>query len=228
VTTPPPPPGQPLDPQITASPEYARSLLHYLSHGSTPDEAARLAYDWTSALELGAFPPAPAPAPAPAEPAKDSDGVIHAKGQSGQVHFDGQFVTITRKGFIARATVGKGEKQFHISRLVAVQMKPAGLVVGFIQFTLPGGNERRSRFGRQSIDAGNDENSVTFNHWQQSRFTELRDALQKAMAGVHAVPAPVAPAAPDLLDQLRRLGDLRDAGVLSMAEFEQQKARILG
>jgi hypothetical protein len=210
----------PRDPKITGHPEYARSHEHYLSHGSTPEDAARLAYDWT-AQQIAEI-----PAPTPAEPAKDNAGVVHAKGQSGQVHFDGQFVTITRKGFIARATVGKGEKQFHIGQLVAVQIKPAGLVVGFIQFTLPGGNERRSRFGHQSIDAGKDENSVTFNHWQQPRFTKLRDVLQKAMAGVHAVPAP-ATAPLDLLDHLRRLGDLRDTGVLSLAEFEQQKSRLL-
>ena len=39
-----------------------------------------------------------------------------------------------------------------------------------------------------------------------------------------------APAAPDtgaMLDQLRQLGELRAAGVLTEAEFEAQKARIL-
>ena len=43
-------------------------------------------------------------------------------------------------------------------------------------------------------------------------------------------PAPAAPAAPDMDDklaQLKELGELKDAGVLSEAEFEQQKARIL-
>jgi hypothetical protein len=32
----------------------------------------------------------------------------------------------------------------------------------------------------------------------------------------------------DLLAQLERLGNLRDSGVLSDAEFQAQKARILG
>lgn len=45
------------DPQdrITTHPEYARSYQHYISQGSTPEEAARLAYDWTSQH----VPPAP-------------------------------------------------------------------------------------------------------------------------------------------------------------------------
>ena len=48
---------------------------------------------------------------------------------------------------------------------------------------------------------------------------------------VHAEPAPAAPAqAPDMnerLTQLNQLGELLSAGVLTQAEFDQQKARIL-
>jgi hypothetical protein len=77
---------------------------------------------------------------------------MYAEGWGGQVWFDGLVVTIQRKGFVARATVGKGEKRIPISSIVAVQWKPAGVVNGFIQFTIAGGNEARSRFGRQSMD----------------------------------------------------------------------------
>ena len=41
-----------------------------------------------------------------------------------------------------------------------------------------------------------------------------------------AAPAPAAPAA-DPLDQLKQLGELKAAGVLTEAEFEAQKAKIL-
>ena len=40
-------------------------------------------------------------------------------------------------------------------------------------------------------------------------------------------PAP-APAPPDTLSQLRQLGELHDSGVLTDAEFEAQKAKLLG
>jgi hypothetical protein len=57
-----------------------------------------------------------------------------------------------------------------------------------------------------------------------------------APAAAAAQPAPVAPAAPapvlpDMggkLAQLKQLGELREAGVLTDAEFEVQKAQILG
>jgi hypothetical protein len=41
-------------------------------------------------------------------------------------------------------------------------------------------------------------------------------------------PPPPAPDGADTLAQLRELGELRSQGVLTDAEFEQQKARILG
>lgn len=38
---------------------------------------------------------------------------------------------------------------------------------------------------------------------------------------------PTAPAAPDPIEQLRRLAELRDAGVVTPAEFEAKKAEML-
>ena len=40
-------------------------------------------------------------------------------------------------------------------------------------------------------------------------------------------PAPAAAPAPDPLDQLKQLGELKASGVLTDAEFEAQKAKIL-
>ena len=40
-------------------------------------------------------------------------------------------------------------------------------------------------------------------------------------------PAPAAPPAADPLDQLKQLGELKASGVLTDAEFEAQKAKIL-
>jgi hypothetical protein len=42
-----------------------------------------------------------------------------------------------------------------------------------------------------------------------------------------APPAPAAPAQPDKLEQLKQLGELKASGVLTEAEFEAQKAKIL-
>lgn len=112
--------------------------------------------------------------------------MTEAKGKNGQVQFDGRFVTITRIGFRARISVGKGEKRIHIASISSVQWKPAGpFSFGFIQFGMAGANEVRSRFGSQSSGAAKDENSVTFGMAQQSAFEELRNAVDEALAAQH-------------------------------------------
>jgi hypothetical protein len=47
--------------------------------------------------------------------------------------------------------------------------------------------------------------------------------------GAPTAPAPAAapPPQPDLVDQLRKLGELRDAGILTEEEFATQKAKLL-
>lgn len=68
------------------------------------------------------------------------------------------------------------------------------------------------------------------------RRQQGRWAQQEAQQDAYAQPAPVAQAAPAApaggtvdvrLDQLRQLAELKDQGVLTAAEFESQKARIL-
>ncbi|HUO73276.1 MAG TPA: SHOCT domain-containing protein [Solirubrobacteraceae bacterium] len=68
---------------------------------------------------------------------------------------------------------------------------------------------------------------------------EIQDIVMKAMSQGHAItgswPAtggaispPPPPAAEDPLDRLKKLNDLRVSGALTDAEFEAQKAKILG
>jgi hypothetical protein len=61
-----------------------------------------------------------------------------------------------------------------------------------------------------------------------SRRQAERWAEQDAASYQEAPPPAPAPAAqPDMMEQLKQLGELRDSGVLTEAEFEAQKAKIL-
>jgi hypothetical protein len=51
--------------------------------------------------------------------------------------------------------------------------------------------------------------------------------MQPVAAQPSAPPPPAAPAQPDKIQQLKELGELRDSGVLTEAEFEAEKAKIL-
>jgi hypothetical protein len=60
---------------------------------------------------------------------------------------------------------------------------------------------------------------------QANRWAEQEDA--QAYEQQAAAPAPAAPDTSDKLDQLKQLGELHTAGVLTDAEFEVQKEKIL-
>lgn len=153
--------------------------------------------------------------------------MLEVTGHNGQITFDGQTVTISRRGILARMTVGKGQKTIHIAQISGVQWKPAGpFVNGFIQFTIPGGNERRSKFGSQTDTAVSDENSVIFMTKQQAAFEQLRDAVTQALAARHAPTQAAQPAG--LADEIAKLADLHSQGVITAEEFDAGKRRILG
>jgi hypothetical protein len=122
-------------------------------------------------------------------------------------------------------SIGKGEKRIPLASIASVQWKPPGaLVNGYIAFTVPGGKEKQSRFGSATTDASKDENAVIVTKKQGEAFLVLREAVEAAMsARAHGHPP-----APDVMDQPRKLAELRDAGVVSPEEFEAKKADLLG
>ncbi len=54
-----------------------------------------------------------------------------------------------------------------------------------------------------------------------------QQAAAQQMAPPQAAPAPAA-AGPSVIDQLKELASLKDAGILTEAEFNAQKAKLLG
>jgi transcription initiation factor TFIID subunit TAF12 len=60
--------------------------------------------------------------------------------------------------------------------------------------------------------------------YQQQQYAQQQYAQQP----VYAAPAPAAAPSVDLVDELKKLADLKAAGVLSDAEFEAAKAKLLG
>ena len=61
---------------------------------------------------------------------------------------------------------------------------------------------------------------------QANRWSE-QESQQDAAAAAAPPPAPAGAMSDDKLEQLKQLGELRTAGVLTDAEFEVQKEKIL-
>jgi hypothetical protein len=149
-------------------------------------------------------------------------------GHTGNVEFDGQFVTIVRRSILSRLTVGKGEKRVPIVSIAAVQWKPAGLLTnGYIEFSIAGGNESRSRFGHATRDAVRNENAVVFTRGQQASFETLRKEVDMAIAQRHSAPTGQSNSQQSVAELIHELANLRKKGIVTPAEYEKKKADLL-
>lgn len=80
-------------------------------------------------------------------------------------------------------------------------------------------------YTKVSVFASGNVIDFRFGHDEAQRF---KDAIQKLLLDPAAAGggAPT-PTAPDNLDQLKKLAELRDAGVVSEEEFEAKKKQLL-
>jgi hypothetical protein len=66
-----------------------------------------------------------------------------------------------------------------------------------------------------------------YNRWSEQEQQEYDQQQAAAPQQQAPPPAPAGPSTDDKLEQLKQLGELKEAGVLTDAEFEAQKAKIL-
>lgn len=147
------------------------------------------------------------------------------KGHNGQITLADDSLTISRKGMLGFLTQGlKGDKRIPYSSISAVQFRKAGsLVNGYIQFSMLGGMESRGG----ALAAGVDENSVMFRAGQNADFERLRDEIENRVFALKA-PQPSHSSVSSAAEQLSKLADLMERGLLTESEFLTEKAKILG
>ncbi len=134
-------------------------------------------------------------------------------------------VTITPKGVMGFLNKGmKGTKEIPFTSIIAVQFKQAGAVFsGYLQFTLPGGNESRGGL----LAATKDENTFMFKHKKNNaQATQIKEYIDSAVRASRA-PLPTASTA-SLSDELQKLGELKELNVLSEEEFQAAKKTLIG
>jgi hypothetical protein len=166
---------------------------------------------WTAPMQQAPLPPS-------------AGGTMWAIGVNGQIEVDKNWVTIRRRGVLAFATQGlKGEKRIPLASITTVQMKKPGLSNGYLQLAVLGGIEARGGV----FDATKDENTVMFGHAQTPEFERIRRYIEDVIIQ-RANPTAAALAPVSVADELGKLAALRDAGVLTDEEFQQQKHRLLG
>ena len=145
------------------------------------------------------------------------------RGVNGQIEVYNDRVVIKRKGFLAKTTQGffKGDKTFYINQLSGVQVKHGTVLTrGYIQFVVAG--SRESKGGLYS--AVGDENTVMFAQKDNNFVDSMQQYIEKARSTpVQQVSTPVS-----MADEIKKFKQLLDDGVITQAEFDKQKAKLLG
>ncbi len=147
--------------------------------------------------------------------------LMELKGVNGQLELYEDKVIIKRKGALAKITQGftKGDKTIYIRQITGIDFKPGGnLVNGYIQFTVPGGNEK----GKGAFEAVQDENSVMFKKKDNDiaiKIKEKVEELQQRSSSNTSVSG---------ADEIKKYKELLDEGVITEEEFNKKKKEILG
>ena len=151
--------------------------------------------------------------------------VMNANGSDGQVSFDGEWLSISRKGFFGTVLKGgRGELRLHVGQITGIDLKAPGMTSG--RFTvLAAGAVNRAAGSRAHRD---DLMTVLFSGRRRDEFGRMRDEVLRAIAARSQPQIPQQPGGGDIAGQLRQLADLHAAGALSEAEYAAAKQRLIG
>jgi len=127
---------------------------------------------------------------------------------------------IHREGFIAKRTM---EIPLEAINDVRFQQSILERMVGAGDLVI----QSASEFGRNVFANIRSPESVQRTIYQQSEGNKRR-MYQGGQAAPPAPPQAATPAAPSTTGELERLAELRDKGVLTEAEFQNQKKKVLG
>lgn len=163
----------------------------------------------------------------PTEEQKDQLNITTATGENGILKVNDNTIEIIRKGLTAKLIGLRGTKEIMIKDITSIQLKEPGFLTnGFIQFAFPGSQESKAG----TFDAAKDENSIIFTKNQKSKFLQVRDLInnkRKALNNHNAnsiQPKPIS----SNYDDLERLADLKNKGIITEEEFQLKKNQILG
>lgn len=147
----------------------------------------------------------------------------YAKGIDGELELYKHKIRI-RKGFMAlAATKPKSEKEIMIKEISSIRFKKATpSSSGHIKFTFPGADESRKGL----FQAPHHENIIRFNHRQQMAFEQIKEMIEArtiVQKGINIVETEKTN-----LDELEKLAELKEKGIITKEEFETKKKDILG
>lgn len=149
--------------------------------------------------------------------------VYSVKGVAGLFEVFDNKVDLTPRGLLGILNKGVvGTKTIPFNSITGVQLRMGNaLTNGYIQFTLPGGNESKGGI----LAAQKDENSFTFQAKQNGLMVEIQNYIEQRIGKPSG--SSDSSGSISIADELRKLAELKDQGVLSEEEFQTAKRKLI-
>ncbi|MFD1407233.1 SHOCT domain-containing protein [Kroppenstedtia eburnea] len=121
----------------------------------------------------------------------------------------------------------RGAKEIYIKNITSIQLKTPGLTAGYIEFSFAGGTETRTG---GALAATKNENAMIFSAKHKNDFIKAKELIEQYQMELesHSLPASSISTNPTTAEQIRELAKLRDDGIITPAEFEASKQKLLG
>ena len=136
-------------------------------------------------------------------------------------------IIIRRRGVLNALTAGiNGERTILISSLTAIQMKPGGMFsAGYIVFSYAGSKP----YSGGMLAATEDPDAFFFAQNLNEQVASFKSKVEKIMRDSKQTPQTPSPSnsSGTLADELCKLAELKQQGILSQAEFEAAKKKLL-
>ena len=146
-----------------------------------------------------------------------NEPIISFKGRNGKVELYKDFVRLDRNTIMGFLNQGlKGQKDIYFKNITAVQIKKPGNTVGYLQFSILGGNESRGGV----IAAVKDENTICFSgNDKYGQALEIKEYIEKKQQTENQILG--------ASYEIEKLYSLFERGILTKDEFEREKKKIL-
>ncbi len=139
-----------------------------------------------------------------------------------ELELSGESIIIRRRGVANILAVGLGgERTIVISSITSIQLKMGGFLPGYILFSYAGSKP----FNGGIIEATQDPDAFIFAKKLNEQIEEFKSKVEEIMHSKKA--ATSGNQAFSLTDELMKLADMKDKGILSETEFEAAKTKLL-
>lgn len=155
------------------------------------------------------------------------------KGGDGTLFADEEKVMIRKKNFDGFQTATMGNRAIFYSDISSIEFKKSGLIGGYMKFILAGTDERKRRgFGHGISQNFKDQNSITLIPGTNKKAIEIYNFILKKMDEARKTANVVINNSNttnnlNYLEELEKLADLKEKGILSEEEFNSKKQQIL-